>query len=372
MRITDIETIRFETERIPKESDRKGHGHPGEDDEPVPTTATITRIVTDEGPDGYIPGGDERSNDRMADFLEGQDPLAREAIWRDIHTVRGSRPINRIDQALWDLAGRYADLPVYRLLGGDRDRVPAYGSTMCGDDDPDGLGTSEAYADFARDLVDQGYQAIKLHTWMPPYDADPDRTIEACRAVREAVGPDIDLMLDSHHFYTRLDARKIGDALTELEYLWFEEPMNEHSMSSYQWLTSEVKVPIVGPESLQGKMQPRAEWIKHGAMDICRASTRKGGITGCLKTVHLCESFEITCELHGGTPGNLHILGAMSIPGRYYERGLLHPDYDYEWIPPHLNSPIDPLNDDGTISLPEGPGLGIDYNWDYIEANRIE
>ncbi|MFB6140936.1 MAG: enolase C-terminal domain-like protein [Halosimplex sp.] len=376
MRITDIETIRFETERQPKDNDRKGHSHPGEGP-PVETERTITRVVTDEGPDGYAPGGSESSNDWMASFLDGKDPLAREAIWKDIATHRatsyGRVPIATIDHALWDLAGRRVDLPVYRLLGGERDRIPCYASTMCGDDDPDGLGTPEAYADFAEELVEKGYPAVKLHSWMPPYDADPDRVIAACRAVRERVGPEIDLMLDSHHFYTRMEAKRIGDALADLDYLWFEEPINEESTAAYEWLTDEVDVPILGPETIRGNMQARAEWIRRGAMDICRTSCgHGGGITGAMKTVHLCEAFEMTCEAHGGSAPNLHVMGAMSIPGRYCERGLLHPDYDYDWTPPHLDSPTDPLNDDGTVTVPQDPGLGIDWDWEYIDDNRVD
>jgi L-alanine-DL-glutamate epimerase-like enolase superfamily enzyme len=375
VQITDIETIRFETETQPTESDRKGHAHPGEG-EPVGTERTITRIVTDDGPDGYAPGGSEGENDWMAEFLDGKEPLAREAIWKDIATHRSTSyrrgPLPGIDHALWDLAGRHADLPVYRLLGGERDRIPCYASTMCGDDDPGGLGTPEAYADFAEELVAAGYPAIKLHGWMPPYDASPERVIAACRAVRDRVGPDIELMLDAHHFYPREEARRIGEALADLDYLWYEEPMNEQSMAAYQWLTEELSIPILGPETLRGNMQTRADWITNRAMDICRTSCGNGGgITGAMKTIHLCEAFEMSCEAHGGSAPNLHVMGAMSIPGRYCERGLLHPDHDFDWTPPHLNSPTDELNDDGTVTVPQDPGLGIDYDWDYIEANRV-
>ncbi len=375
MQITDVETIRFETERQPKTTDRKGHAHPGEGP-PERTEQTITRIVTDDGPDGYTLGGDEDSNRWMADYLEGMDPLARETIWKDIATHRRISyrrgPIATIDHALWDLAGRHAGLPVYKLLGGARERIPCYASTMCGDDDPEGLGTPEAYADFAESLVEAGYPAVKLHTWMPPYDEDPERVIAACRAVREAVGPEIDLMLDSHHFYTRLEAKQIGEALADLEYTWFEEPLNEQSIAAYEWLTREVDVPVLGPETVRGNMQARAEWIRNGAMDICRTSCNNGGgITGALKTVHLCEAFEMTCEAHGGGAPNLHVMGAMSIPGRYCERGLLHPDYEYDWTPPHLDAPIDELNDDGTVTVPQRVGLGERYNWDYIDDNRL-
>lgn len=376
MEIRDVETITF-TYRSRIARDEKGHSHPGD---PRETTGTITRVVVDGGPDGLCIGGDEAANDQAATYLEGDDPLERERIWRELH--RSSRlhkgtfsdtNLSRIDCALWDVAGKHYDEPVFRLLGGHRERIPAYGSTMVGDDDPDGLGTPEAYADFAADLVDQGYEAVKLHTWMPPYDASPDRVIDACRAVRERVGPDVPLMLDSHHFYSRIEAKRIGDALADLDFAWFEEPMDEYSTSSYEWLTDAVDVPVVGPETAEGQMYARAEWIKRGIADVSRVGVHDvGGITPALKAIHLCESFNVGCELHGANAPNLHLLGAMATSGEYYERGLLHPEYDYDDAKPYLAEIVDPLDEDGRVPVPQEPGLGYDFDWEFIEDNRVE
>ena len=148
--------------------------------------------------------------------------------------------------------------------------------------------------------------------------------------------------------------------------------MNEHSMSSYKWLTDQLDIPVVGPETAEGKMYVRAEWVLAGASDISRGGVQDmGGITPLIKTAHLCESFGIAMEVHGGGPGNLHVLGAMGIPGEYYERGLLHPMVDYEARTPWLNQIIDPLDEDGCVPLPQRPGLGWDINWDFIESNQI-
>src|SRR5262249_30233556 len=135
--------------------------------------------------------------------------------------VLSDRNLAVIDNALWDLAGRALNLPVGKLLGRYRETVPAYGSTMCGDDLPGGLNGPQAYAEFAAALVAEGYTAIKLHTWMPPLGPDPKRDIAACRAVRDRVGPDIRLMLDCYHDYSRSDALYIGRALEELDFYWF-------------------------------------------------------------------------------------------------------------------------------------------------------
>jgi L-alanine-DL-glutamate epimerase-like enolase superfamily enzyme len=376
MEIDGIETIEFRYEST-KTRDEKGHGHPGE---PREATKTVTRVAVEGGPDGYCVGGHREANDRLTGYLVGEDPLEREQIWQRMERTQrlykgmlADGRISAIDCALWDVAGKHAGLPVYKLLGGHRDRVPAYASTMVGDDDPDGLGTPGAYADFAQELVDQGHPAVKLDTWMPPYSADVERDIEAARAVRERVGPDVDLMVDAHHYYSRTEAYRLGEALDDLDYLWIEEPMNEYSMSAYEWLTRELDIPVIGPETAEGRMQTRAEWIKRDIADISRVGvTDVGGLTPAVKTVNLCEAFNVRCEVHGGNAANLHLLGAMASPGEYYERGLLHPKYDYESSTPWLCEPLDVIDDEGYVQVPQEPGLGYDFDWEVIDSNRTD
>jgi L-alanine-DL-glutamate epimerase-like enolase superfamily enzyme len=374
MRITEIDTIRF-TYTSRYTSDEKGHGHPGE---PHEATQTLTRIRTADGAEGLCFGGSRAANDVAENYLIGEDPLRREALWNDLYRtqrlLKGTltdSALSAIDCALYDLAGKVAGLGVYELLGAAREELPAYASTMVGDDDPDGLGTVEAYVDFAEELVGRGFEAIKFHSWMPPYDADPDRVIDMCRGVREAVGPDVDLMLDSHHYYSRTEAARIGHALGDLDFTWFEEPMDEHSMSAYQWLTEEVDVPILGPETAEGKHQTRAEWASRGVADIGRVGVSDGGgLTPARKVAALYESFYMECEPHGDSIPELHRLCATR-NGRYFEHGLLHPQYDYEaHARPWLNNDHSP--EDGVISVPDGPGLGYDVDWDVIEANRVD
>jgi L-alanine-DL-glutamate epimerase-like enolase superfamily enzyme len=315
-------------------------------------------------------------------MLMGRDPFNREQIWQ---VLRERQRLNLaslhdgvlavIDMALWDLAGRALGQPVYKLLGGYRDRVPAYASTMCGDDFEGGLDTPEAYAEFALWCKDRGYPAFKLHTWQPPVPGapDPKRDIAACTAVREAVGPDMPLMLDPYHYYSREEALYLGLELERLDYYWMEEPMDEHSMSSYVWLCENLSLPICGPETAEGKMFTRAEWIKYGATDILRGGVGDvGGITPLIKIAHLAEAFGMRMEVHGGGPGNLHALCAMGIPGEFYERGLLHPFVNYEQPPPWLNRLVDPMDDQGYVHVSQEPGLGWDINFDFIQANLLE
>jgi len=375
MEIEDVETIRF-TYQSRYTSDEKGHGHPGDPSESV---QTLTRIVVDGGPDGYCFGGSQSANEVAADHLVGENPLAREKLWNQLYRTQrlnkgtlDTRSLGAVDNALHDVAGKAADMPVYELLGGDDEPVPVYASTMVGDDDPDGLGTVDAYVDFAEDLVERGFPAIKFHSWMPPYDADPDRVVELCRAIREAVGPDIDLMLDSHHYYSRTEAKQIGEALGDLDFLWFEEPMDEYSMSAYEWLSNEVDVPILGPETAEGKHRTRAEWAKRDIADLGRVGVYDvGGITPARKVAALYESFYMECEPHGNSIPELHNLCAMATPGHYFEYGLLHPNYDYEaWSRPWIHNY--PVPDEGAVTPPNGPGLGYDIDWEFVDENRID
>ena len=381
MRITGVHVEVFSTPSR-RAQDSAGHAHPGEE---VLIKMALLRIGCDDGSEGYAFGLPELVRPHIIEsfvrkVLIGRDPMDRESIWQDLaHWQRGSagqftdRALALVEQALWDLAGRKLKLPVHKLIGGYRDKVPAYGSTMCGDDLPGGLSTPDEYGQFAEKLVQRGYKAIKLHTWMPPisFAPNPQMDIQACAAVREAVGPDIALMLDGYHWYSRMDALTIGRALEQLNFAWFEEPMMEDSAESYAWLAANLDIPVLGPESIAGKFHSRASWVTHKSCDILRAGVAGvGGIGPCLKVAHLAESFGMDCEVHGNGAANLAVVGAIS-NCRWYERGLLHPFLDYEEVPAHLNSIVDPMDADGFVHLSDRPGLGEDINFAYIEANTL-
>lgn len=378
MKIVDVKTETFHY-RSKSVRDSEGHGHPGPEHD---AQQTLLTIVTDEGAEGYHFGVNAAVvHSLVKPILMGEDPFYREKIWQALKERQrlfldrlSDKVLNAVDCALWDLAGRYLNQPVYKLLGATRDKVPAYGSTMCGDDLEGGLNTPEAYAEFALKLRERGYPAIKLHTWQPPMPGapDPKRDIAACAAVREAVGDDVPLMLDPFHFYSRQQAYYLGKELEKLNFYWMEEPMDEHSISSYVWLSNQLSLNIVGPETAEGKMHTRAEWIVSGAADMLRAGVGDvGGITPMMKIVHLAESFGMQMESHGSGVANLHVLCAMGIPGEYHERGLLHPFIDYDQPPPWLNAVPDPMDDEGYVHVPQKPGLGMDINFDYVRDNII-
>jgi L-alanine-DL-glutamate epimerase-like enolase superfamily enzyme len=381
MRIVDVKSRVFlHTTR--RHQDSAGHAHPGE---PHRVKQGILTIVTDEGHEGHCFSAPETIRPHLIDtfvrkVLIGQDPFDREKLWQELaHWQRGSagqlsdRTLNAVDTALWDLAGRALNLPVYKLIGGYRDKVPAYGSTMCGDELDGGLATSEDYGRFAEKLVRRGYKGIKLHTWMPPVSWAPDvkMDLKACAAVREAVGPDIALMIDAFHWYSRSDALELGRGLEKLGFAWIEEPMDEQSIASYTWLADNLDIDVVGPESAAGKHFSRADWVKAGACDILRTGgIDVGGMTPSLKTIHLAESFGMNCEIHGNGAASL-TLAAVTKSAKWYERGLLHPFLEYDDGFEYLNTLVDPMDEDGFVHLSDRPGLGEDINFDFINDNLV-
>ncbi len=374
MKILDVKAEKFHYQ-TPIHLDAAGHNCPGPLRDAQRTFVTIT---AENGMSGHSFGGSaEVINQLVKSLLVGEDALYRERIWQRLkgrqRMFSGSltnEVLCMVDLALWDLAGKIMQQPVYKILGGFRNKIPAYASTMCGDDLENGLNTPEAYADFAAACQKRGYQALKLHTWMAPPDVKMD--VAACKAVRERVGDTMVLMLDSYHGYSRQQALYLGKELEKLNFYWLEEPMDEYNIESYVWLAEQLAIPICGPEKAEGKMQTRAEWIVRHASDISRGGVKNlGGITPLIKTAHLCESFGISLEVHGSNIGNLHVLGAMGIPGEYYERGLLHPLIDYEVPEPWLNSIVDPMDSAGFVHLSDRPGLGWDLNLDYIRANLL-
>jgi L-alanine-DL-glutamate epimerase-like enolase superfamily enzyme len=356
------------------------------------TVQTLTKIVTDEGAEGYYLGGhghgdqdglpaDQRAMlaGRARSLLLGQDPFSREKFWHWMWVSKTPENIlSVIDMALWDLQARAFGVPVHKLLGGCRDKVKAYASTF------PNMGTPEDYARHALECKRQGYKAYKIH---PYYFADPvtfqpapgrpshvDMDIEACRAIRAAVGGDMVLMFDPWGTYcTYEEALRVGRELERLDFYWYEHPMPEYRVHAYEKLCRELDIPVLSPEIAEGSLYTRADWILRDASDMSRIDVLRGGITGVKKMVSICEAYGVRCEIHMSGFGNLQILGATSEDTcEYYERGLLAPGVDSETPPPYLDAICDPMDADGYVRIPQEPGMGYKIKWDYIEQHRID
>ena len=385
MKIVDLQIIPF---WVPRRDFLNGEFLPG-----TKVVQTLTKIITDEGAEGYYFGGsghgdkdgipaDDRSilEGRIKSLVLGQDPFDREKFWHWlwVANIIPENLMSALDLALWDLQARAFGIPVHKLLGGCRDKVKAYASSF------PNLGDPEVYAEHALECQNRGYKAYKIHPyyfWNPATrQPDPGRPshieydIAACRLVREAVGDDMVLMYDVWGSYRNYEeALKVGRVLEELDFYWYEHPMLEYRIEAYTKLAIELDIPILSPEIIPGSIFTRADWILRGASDMSRIDVLRGGITGCHKMAAICEAFGMKLELHMAGFGNLQILGATSEDVcEYYERGLEGPGVDYETPQPYWEEICDPMDDEGYVRVPQEPGMGYKINWDYIEDNRIE
>ena len=333
--------------------------------------ATLVCIETDAGITGYgcarAQGGTigrviaEAVLSTARPRLIGQDPFQRERLWQSLWALdRGQyQPIfvtGAVDVALWDLAGKALDAPIWQLLGAYRCHLPAYASSAP-------LPAMEDYVAEATACRARGFPAYKIH---PP--GIPDLDVAVCRAVREAVGPDMRLMLDPMGAYDHATALRVGRELEHLGFYWYEEPLNAYDLRGYAELCRSLDIPVVACETVAGGPRSTAQFIHQGAGDIFRADVYwRGGITGVLKTAHLCEAFGLACEIHhGATPlmdmANLHC--ACAIPNcEYFE--VLVPEEGYRYglkAYPEVNA-------DGYVHAPTAPGLGVEIDHDYIDSH---
>lgn len=385
MKIRDIRVQSFRTH-----ADRwdMGHARLLPDAELMQSVLTIE---TDEGVSGYYFGGGSHGDaeglnlvdqqiieGRLKQLLVGQDPFDREMIWNWLWVANIAENVaSVINNALWDLAGRAFDTPVYKLLGGARNKVKAYASTY------PNIGKPQVYAEHALECKNAGYLAYKIH---PHYFWDPETgkptpgrpsnikaDIQTAHLVREAVGPDYVLMYDPWGTYMSLqEAVKVGRELEMLDYYWYEHPMPEYRVESYVRLSRELSIPILSPETVAGGVFSRAEWILRGAGDMSRIDVVRGGITGARKAAIVAEAYGLRCEIHMSGWGNLHICGATTEDtSEYYEKGLLAPGVRYDAPHPYLRNNCDQLDAQGYVHLPQGPGMGYEIEWDYINDNLV-
>jgi L-alanine-DL-glutamate epimerase-like enolase superfamily enzyme len=300
----------------------------------------------------------------MKPFFLGKDPLARERHWQDFRTYDRwwhHAPIysyGPFDICLWDIAARQAGLPLYRLLGEFRDKVPVYASSFV-------LDSPGAYAEQALEVKTQGWHAYKLH---PPGNFEFD--LQAYRLCREAVGPDFKLMADPVGAYTFEQALRMGRELEKLGYYWFEEPLFDTNFHGLRKLTTQLDIPICGTEVLEGGHYSTAECISSGVIDIVRTDVSwKGGVTAVMKTAHLAESFGIRCEVHTSIYHaleivNLHCCCAMA-NCEFFE--LLYPPAA---MAVGLKTPLH-IDADGYARPPATPGIGLDLDWGLIDRCTV-
>ncbi|MET3809884.1 enolase C-terminal domain-like protein [Arthrobacter sp. UYEF3] len=300
--------------------------------------------------------------EHVGSVLIGQNAMNRERL----HGLMSNRcasmlPLSLapLDIALWDLAGKNFNVPLYQLLGGHRDTIPAYASTPFFD-------TIEEYLTMVAQYVDEGYRAIKFHTW-----CYPDKDLELVNAVAEKFGGlDITWMLDVEGRYNRHDALRVGRRLQELGYTWFEAPLPDSDLEGYRWLRSKLDIEIIPAGNELVTLGLIQTGLSLGSWDHARVdATLAGGITGTRHIMSAARAHSMNVELQSwgytlSQAANLHLM--LAFPNcRYFEQAMPRKPMEF--------AALDPIRIDsaGDVRASGKPGLGVDLDWDLIEEHAL-
>ena len=291
----------------------------------------------------------------------GRDPADRGELWDAMAAMEPAGyvsvfAISALDVALWDLAAKLQGVTVAQLCGGQRSAMRAYASSTHHD-------SVDAYVADLQAALALGFTAYKVH---PFYDAARD--VVLAKALRAAAGPHVRLMLDAAKRYGARDALRVGEVLQALDYHWYEEPLPQQDWAAYRSLRDVLQIPVIGGETLPGLHHAIANAIDARAYAAVLCDVYwKGGITGFLNTMALCQAKGVEVVSHHGASAlmnlaNLHVMCGASdvemievlVPQAPYHYGLR------EYLK---------VDADGHVRLPIGPGLGAEPDWPYIESH---
>ena len=372
MKITDVEVLRMQA-------------HSEESNNWL-----FVRIHTDSGITGIGEGSLQYKDVALAaeienfgTYLRGKDPFQIEHIWTSLHrrvTWTGGAvtisAISAIDLALWDIKGKALGVPVYELVGGKvRDRVPLYANGWFtggrpSAHGPQGRGDNEEaswYAEQAKEVVAQGYRCLKVYPFNGVQVITPERIargVGIVRAIREAVGPGIEVAVDVRRRLNIWSARRIAQKLEPLDIAWLEEPIlfdNTRAMAAF---ARSVRVPVSTGEESYTRWEFR-ELLEQNAVgiiqpDICHA----GGMSELHKIAAMAETYYVTLAPHNSngpisTVASLHL--DMAINNCHMQELFLNSLDLYREV---LTNPL--IIEDGYGAPPEGPGWGTDLDDDVL------
>jgi L-alanine-DL-glutamate epimerase-like enolase superfamily enzyme len=325
------------------------------------------RLGTDAGIEGlgvtYFGGALTRTLrqavDELAALIEGEDPIRVEAIAARLRAAAGSAgpagiftmAASAIDVALWDIRGKAAGLPLWKLLGGGRDHIATYASGAL----RRGLKLDEALT-AARRLREKGHRQAKMQLGLPGVTS-PEREVEQAKLMREAVGPDMDLMCDINQRWRPEQAIDIGKRVADagIGLFWLEDVTAADDYAGLARVSAALSTPVAGGEYLWG-IVPFRHMLEARSVDIVMIDqVRSGGITPWLKIAHMAEAFNLPVVSHGVPEIHVHLVGAVP-------NGLT-----VEYMPRlfHLWETV-PVPENGILAMPAAPGLGLEFSKDAI------
>ncbi len=347
---------------------------------------TFVKLYTDSGLTGVGEASLERNDEVVVkaletfrDFLVGQDPFQIEYIWNALYkqTFKYGQLIiltalSGIEQALWDIKGKALGVPVYELLGGKlRDKARAYANAwafqkivtqMTAEDTPDSI------AENALKMVDKGFTALK---WDPFREggqviqrSEEEFALACVKAVREAVGPSVDILIECHGRFNMHSAIRMAHKLEPYDPFFYEEPIPPDNLDALAALQRSINLPIATGERLYTRWEFRPLFEKNAAQiiqpDICNV----GGIWELRKIAAMAEAYYVSVQPHNSngpvqTIASLHL--DASIPNFVFQE-FFYPYLDmYNEV---LTEPI--IYKDGYLEIPTRPGLGTDIREDVI------
>ena len=340
----------------------------------------LVRVRTDEGIEGigeagfsaeYFPTVGPIINQQLGPMLIGRDPLDIASIWQDMLEAthmwgrRGieTYAISGIDIALWDLLGKVSNQPVYRLLGAAKSTVKAYYAPS--------LKPTEEIVDESVGAIEQGFRAVKLRN-----GPDLRAGVDMVARVREAVGPDVDIMVDANMAFDRRQALALARELEQLDVLWLEEPILSRSLTQYvddnSWLADRVSLKLAGGESLLTRFE-YIDLLRLRVFDVLQPDcTSVGGISECKRVADMASSWNLWCVPHiacsSGTgvalAAGLHlILSCQNAPMIEFD-AYGGPGWDGL-----LTEPL--LATGGYVTASEAPGLGIEFQDGALEKYTL-
>jgi L-alanine-DL-glutamate epimerase-like enolase superfamily enzyme len=287
----------------------------------------------------------------LEDLVVGIDPRLGGSVnaraWKELNFL-GYEGVSivglaAIDNALWDLRGKAAGLNVAHLIGACRPAVPCYASG--------GLWLDGSLDDLQKQAMrfrQRGFRAMK--TRVGP--REPEKMVARVRAIREAIGPDVALMVDANQQMTVKQAIRIGRMMEELNLTWFEEPVICHDHESEARITAELDTPIASGETVYTHRGVLRMLQARAADVIMPDLQRMGGPTEFLKAGHLCEAYHIPCSSHLFPEMSLALLAAL--PGGYY---LEHMPWFERIYREHIE-----LDSNGDAIVPDRPGWGFNFD----------
>jgi L-alanine-DL-glutamate epimerase-like enolase superfamily enzyme len=329
----------------------------------------LVKIDTDAGVTGIGLGGGgligRATIEHLTKELIGEDPIDVERLWHKMWVPkligrRGltTRAISAIDIGLWDIRAKVANLPLYKLLGGFRSRVPTY---VAGGYYEEGKGLKELQQEMITS-VEMGARAIKMKVGAVPIHEDVQRV----KAVREAVGPEVKVLVDANCAYKHYQAIQLARQIEQYDVFWFEEPVAPDDYEGHRKLAEHTSIPIATGENEYTRYGFR-DLIEHNAAAILNADAKVlGGVTEFMKVAALAQAHDLDIAPHGSQDIHVHLVAAIS-------NGLILEYYRDSVDPMHgkVYHTTLGINDDGTVSPPDVPGIGVDPNYAELEKYRV-